>query len=442
MVSRLFTAVPRRWLIAAVLFLSSVGAAGAVEPAVWVDARLDDLVGLYQHFHRHPELSNAEVETAARLAAELREAGCEVTTGVGGHGVVGVLANGAGPTVMWRTDLDALPVTENTGLDYASTVRAQGEDGGEVGVMHACGHDIHITNLIAAARYMASLKGDWRGTIVFIGQPAEERTLGARQMLADGLFERFPRPDFALALHVDSALPTGKVGFRAGYALANVDACDIIVRGRGGHGSAPHGAIDPIVQAAELVLALQTIVSREVSPLEPAVLTVGAIHGGSKHNIIPDTCHLQITLRSYTDEVREQLKRGVERRAKAIAAAYGAPEPTVTFSQGTPAVINDELLVNRVVPEFVKVLDDARVVEVGRVMGAEDFSLYGRAGVPIFMYRLGAVAPERLQKFREAGLPPPSLHSAEFFPEPREALRTGLITTVAALKTLLDRPAP
>lgn len=416
------------------------GSIGAGDPRAWVDVQLDDLVALYQHFHRHPELSNHEERTAARLAEELRRAGCEVTTGVGGHGVVGVLRSGEGPVVMWRCDLDALPVTENTGLDYASQVRVRDDAGGEVGVMHACGHDLHTTNLVAAARYMGAHKSDWRGTIVFIGQPAEERTLGAKQMLEDGLFERFPKPHFALALHVDAGLEAGHVGYRAGYALANVDSCDVIVRGRGGHGSAPHLCIDPIVQAAELVVSLQSIVSREISPLDPAVVTVGSIHGGTKHNIIPNTCHLQITLRSYSDTVRERLQTAIQRRAQAIADAYGAPAPTVKFSEGTPAVYNDDALVNRIVPEMIAALGEQRVQEVERVMGAEDFSLYGRAGVPAFMFRLGTLAPERAEQFRKAGTSPPSLHSAEYYPEPRESLRTGLVVTVAALQQLLDRP--
>jgi amidohydrolase len=432
---------PPRLLLALTLVLSHAHtSARAADPGDWFDDHAEEFVRLYQHFHSHPELSNDEEQTAARVALELKALGLDVTAGVGKHGVVGVLKNGDGPTVLWRCDLDALPVTENTGLPFASKVRTAGDDGREVGVMHACGHDIHITNLIASARYMSAHKPDWRGTLVFIGQPAEERTLGAKQMLDDGLFTRFPRPDFCLALHVDARLPAGSVGFRAGYALANVDACDITVRGRGGHGSAPENCIDPIVQAAELVVALQTIVSREISPLEPAVVTVGSIHGGTKHNIISDSCHLQITLRSYTDEVRARLKSAVERKAKAIAASYGAPEPTVKFSQGTPAVINDEALVNRVVPEFVSVLGDDRVIGVDRVMGAEDFSLYGRAGVPSFMFRLGSLAPERLKQFESEGRTPPSLHSAEYYPEPRETLRTGLATTVAALNALLDQP--
>ena len=241
----------------------------------WIDSHLDETVKLYEHFHRNPELSFHEKETAARVTEELRQTGCDVVTGVGGHGVVGLLKNGEGPTVMWRCDLDALPVAEATGLEYASTVRTKNDDGADVGVMHACGHDVHMTNLITAAKFFSQHRELWRGTLMFVGQPAEERGAGALQMLEAGLFSKIRRPDFALAAHVDATLPAGFIGYRSGYALANVDSCDITVNGRGGHGSFPQGCIDPIVQAAELVMALQTIVSREVSPLEPAVVTVG-----------------------------------------------------------------------------------------------------------------------------------------------------------------------
>lgn len=410
-------------------------------PAEWIDAHLDEHVVLYKHFHRNPELSFCERMTAARLADELRAAGCDVTTGVGGHGVVGLLKNGEGPTVMWRTDLDALPVTENTGLEYASRVRTRNQDGVEVGVMHACGHDIHITNLIAAARYLSAHRSAWSGTVMFIGQPAEERGSGAELMLNAGLFRDFPKPDFALALHVDATLPTGMIGYRSGYAMANVDSCDITVRGRGGHGSYPQGCIDPIVQAAELILSLQTIVSREISPLEPAVITVGAIHAGTKHNIIPDTCHLQLTIRSYTPEVREQIQEAITRRAKALAATYGAPEPEVVYSEWTPAVFNDERLVERIVHALADELGEQQLMLAERSMGGEDFSRYGLAGVPSFMFRLGAIEPARLDAYAQRGTSPPSLHSAEFYPEPRETLRIGFRATLAALLELLP-PRP
>ncbi len=405
----------------------------------WLDANITDLVKVYQYFHQHPELSFHEEQTAVRLATELKQAGFETTTGVGGHGVVALLKNGDGPTVMFRCDLDALPVTEETGLAYASTVTTKNEEGVTVGVMHACGHDIHITNLIAIARYMASHRDDWQGTLMLLGQPAEERVDGAVAMLKDGLYTRFPKPQFALALHVDSELATGKVGFRAGYALANSDACDITMKGRGGHGSKPEACIDPIIQAAQLVVDLQSIVSREVSPLEPAVVTVGAIHGGTKHNIISDSCHLKLTLRSYSPEVRKLLRDAVERKAQAVAASHRAPAPEVVFDEGTSAVFNDEGLVARVVGGFVTELGKDHVVPADRVMGAEDFGEYATGGVPIFMFRLGTIPAAKLEEYRKAGTPPPSLHSSKYFPDPEPTLRTGLRASVAAIQELMPK---
>lgn len=423
--------------LALVTFLGAIGRASAESPDAWISDRLDEYVQLYRHFHAHPELSFHERETAARLAEELRARDCEVTADVGGHGVVALLRNGEGPTVMWRCDLDALPVTENTGLQYASKVRIERDDGAHVGVMHACGHDVHITNLIAVAGYLASHRDRWAGTVMFIGQPAEERGAGAQDMLDAGLFRKFPKPDYALALHVDATLPTGMVGYRGGWAMANVDSCDITVRGRGGHGSFPQGCIDPIVQAAELVLSLQTIVSRELSPLEPAVVTVGSIHGGTKHNIIPDSCHLQLTIRSYDADVREQIKQSIVRRANAVAENYRAPEPTVEFSDGTPAVFNHEQLTERVVAAIGDELGADKLIPAERSMGGEDFSRFALAGVPVCMFRLGAVDRARLDAFAQRGIGPPTLHSAEFYPEPRETLRCGVRAAVAALIELL-----
>lgn len=424
-------------LLASTLSAPVASAASAGETASWVDANLDDLVALYTHFHTHPELSYQEVQTAARLAKELEAVGCEVTTGVGGHGVVGLLKNGDGPTLMLRCDLDALPVAEETGLEYASKATAVNEDGVEVGVMHACGHDVHITNLIAVARYLSSHKNEWAGTLIFIGQPAEEKGGGAKAMLEDGLFERFPRPDFAVALHVDSFLPAGMVAYRGGYAMANVDSCDITVKGRGGHGSYPQGCIDPIAQAAQLIVDLQTIVSREIAPLEPAVITVGSIHGGTKHNVIPDSCHLQLTIRSYSPEVRERLKESIIRKAKAVAESFRAPEPKIDYTEGTPSLFNDERLVERLVPAFVEALGEERVTQADRTMGGEDFSRYGLAGIPIFMYRLGSVERERLSRIAETGNTPPSLHSAKYYPDVRPTLTTGVTSMISVVRELL-----
>lgn len=404
--------------------------------AAWLEARLDALEQLYRHLHRHPELSFQERATAARLGDELAAAGCEVTRNFGGHGVVGVLRNGDGPTLLLRADMDALPIAEETGLEYASTIRAESADGRAIGIMHACGHDLHMTALVGAVQFLAAHRDGWRGTLLCIGQPAEERAGGARAMLQAGLLERFPRPDFGLALHVAADQPTGQVGVRPGYAMANVDSCDITMFGRGGHGSTPHLAIDPIVQAAALVLELQTIVAREVDPIEPAVITVGAIQGGSKHNIIPDRCHLQITVRSYAPEVRALLKAAIERKARAVAAAHRAPEPTVAFSEPAGALHNDPALTARVTAAMRAALGEDAVVEIPPVMGAEDFGEFARAGVPICMFRLGTIAPERLARMRQQGAVPP-LHSSRYWPDAREALRTAVPALVAGVRELL-----
>lgn len=423
--------------LVAFAILVLVGSTRADEPRAWARANVGDLVRLYQHFHRNPELSFEEKETAARLAAELKAVGARVTTSVGGNGVVAILENGAGRTVMLRTDLDALPVVEETGLSYASKVKVETGGHAGVGVMHACGHDVHITNLIGVARYLAAHKELWRGTVVLIGQPAEERGAGARAMLEDGLFERFPRPDFALALHVAADLPAGKVGYRAGFALANTNSVDITLRGRGGHGSAPHTTIDPIVQAAYLIVDLQSIVSREVKPTDAAVITVGSIHGGTKHNIIGDDCRLQLTVRSYKDKVRQMLLDGIRRKAFAVAKSAGAPDPAVKVIGGTPALFNDPALVKRVVPVFERALGKENVVEVDPVMGGEDFSRYGRAGVPIFLFRLGSVDSERLAGYTAKGESPPSLHSAIYYPDPERTLATGVEAMASAAMELL-----
>ena len=303
----------------------------------WSSRHVEELLDLYRDLHSNPELSFCEIRTAEILARELKAIGADVTTGVGRLGVVGLFQNGDGPVVMIRTDLDALPVVEATGLPFASTVKAKDPKGNEVGVMHACGHDVHITCQIGTARALAAHKDDWRGTVMFVGQPAEETVGGAEAMLKDGLFTRFPKPAYALALHVDSSLPTGQIGFKAGYLLANVDSVDIVMKGKGGHGAYPQTTIDPIVQAAHLVIDLQSLISRENNPFEPAVITVGSIHGGTKHNIIGDQCRLQLTVRSYTPDVREKLIEGIKRKAKAAAISAGAAEPTIEVSDSTPA---------------------------------------------------------------------------------------------------------
>jgi hippurate hydrolase len=412
----------------------------AAEPAAWTAANIDAIVALYREIHQAPELSLQEEKTAAKLAGELRAAGATVTPNIGGHGVVAVLENGAGKTVLVRADMDALPVAEQTGLPYASKVRTKDENGATVGVMHACGHDIHMANLIGVARYLAANKDRWKGKVVFLCQPAEERGLGAEAMLADGLFARFPRPDFAVALHVSSEYPTGTVRYLSGYANANVDSVDILIKGKGGHGAQPDTTIDPIVIAARLVLDLQTVVSREMKPIEPAVVTVGAIHGGTKHNIIGDECRLQLTVRSYSPKVRAKLEEAIRRKAAAAAASAGAPPPEIKMSEGTPSLYNDPELTARVVESLKRTLGEGNVVRGEPTMGGEDFSRYGLAGVPICMFRLGSVNKARLDDFAAKNESPPSLHSPVYYPDAKETLTTGLPAMASVVLDVL-KPA-
>lgn len=414
---------------------------------------MDSLVAAYKHLHEHPELSYLEKETAAYVAKELRRLGLEVTENVGkysvlgrtSYGVVAVLRNGAGPTVLVRTDLDALPVEERTGVPYASRVKADAE-GGAVSVMHACGHDVHMTSFIGTARLLTHLKDRWAGTLVMIGQPAEERGTGAVAMLNDGLYTRFPRPDFALALHSSAALPAGTVGYREGYVLANVDSVDITIRGAGGHGAYPHMTKDPVVIAAQVIVALQTIASRETNPLDSVVVTVGSIHAGAKHNIIPDEARLQLTVRTYQPEVRRRVLASIERITRGIAAAAGVPEdraPIVRYSEEefTPSTYNDPALTRRAALVLQQALGKENAMEVDPVMGGEDFSRYGMTEprVPIFIFWLGAVDPQRVREAHEKGLTLPSLHSSEFAPLPAPALRTGVKAMTALVLNLLKK---
>ncbi len=410
-----------------------------------VSGELDSLTDLYEHLHRNPELSFYEEETAARLVSELRKLDFDVTPEVGGHGFVAVLKNGAGPTVMIRTDLDALPVVEKTGRPYASDTRTNDDQGNDVGVMHACAHDIHMTSFVGTARVLSQLKADWSGTLVMIGQPAEERGAGARAMLEDGLFTRFPRPGYVLGLHVDAGLETGHIGYGSGFVFANVDSVDVTIRGVGGHGAAPHQTKDPIVIASQVVLALQTIVSREVRPTDSAVVTVGSIHGGTKHNIISDEVKLQLTVRSYSDETRKMVLDSIRRITANIARAAGVPadrEPTVKIieEEYTPSTYNDPALVERLVPVWKRIFGSDKVVELDPAMVGEDFSRYGREDprVPIFMFRLGTIDPARMQESqRPGGKPLPSLHSASFWPVPRPTIETGVKGMTAAVLELM-----
>lgn len=402
------------------------------------------LLELYKYLHAHPELSFQEQATAARVAAELRGAGFNVTEGVGGYGVVGVLRNGQGPTLMIRTDLDALPVVEQTGLAYASTVRATEITGQETGVMHACGHDMHMTVVLGAARALSIRREQWQGTLMVIGQPAEERGSGARAMLADGLFERFPQPDYNLGVHMIATLPAGLVGFVPGWAMANVDSVDITVHGIGGHGAYPHATRDPIVLAAAIIMDLQTLVSREISPINPGVVTVGAFHAGAKHNVISDRAELQLTVRSYSDEVRQTLLAGIERIAVNQARALGFPEnklpEVVVKSEYTPAMWNDPALVERSVAAMRAAIGAENVVQVTQEMGGEDFSEYGRtaAKIPSFQMRLGSVSRARFAAAERGESALPSLHSGLFYPQPELAISTGVAAMTAAAMALLE----
>lgn len=433
------------------LFFGTALAAVAMLPASANDLKGDIesdyqyLEALYTHLHQNPEISLQEEKTAARIAGELRDAGFDVTENVGGHGVVGVFKNGEGPTLMIRTDLDGLPVQEQTGLPYASKMTTVDDKGKTVPVMHACGHDIHMTSLVGTARRLVALKDTWRGTLVMIGQPAEERVLGAEAMIEDGLFTKFPTPDHNLALHVSATMKAGDVGMTEGYALANVDTVDVAIKGISGHGAYPHTTKDPVVLASQIVVALQTLVSREVSPLDSAVVTVGSIHAGTKHNIISDGAHLQLTVRSYTDEVRQKLLTGIERIAQAQAMSIGLPEdmwPTMTVSESTPATYNDPALTAEVFSTLKAELGDGRVHALSPVMGAEDFALYSRTAekIPSLLFWLGTVTPEDAAAAAMGEKKLPSLHSSSFAPDRKPTIKGGVEAMTAAALSLLGKP--
>jgi len=433
------------WLAVVVLVFAQFSAGAPKEEIKSiVEREYPALEKIYMGVHQAPELSLMEEKTSAFLAGEMRKAGYDVTEHVGGYGIVAVLKNGEGKTLMVRTDLDALPVKEETQAQYASSVMTKDLAGAVVPAMHACGHDVHITTMVGVARTMAELRSQWKGTLILIGQPAEEVSAGAKRMIADGLFKKWPRPDYAIALHVDSELEVGKVGYIPGYAMANVDSIDILIRGMGGHGAMPHMTKDPIVIAAECVLALQTIASREVKATEPVVVTVGSIHGGTKHNVIPDEVKLQLTVRTYKDEVRQQVISAIERIVKGVAAAAGVPknlEPIVSVKdEYTPAMYNTPELTDRVVKSLKEMVGEGNVVLREPSMGGEDFGRYGREEpkIPICMYRLGSVAAERIaESKRPGGRPLPSLHSSKYLPE-REAIRVGVMTMSGAAMDLLS----
>ncbi len=427
--------------------LLAAGAAAQTKPTTWtapsaeqVNAVYPDVEVLYLDLHRNPQLSLHEQQTAAKLAERLKVLGYEVTTGVGGTGVVAVLRNGQGPTVLLRTDMDALPVEEKTGLPYASQVVVKGDSGAMVPVMHACGHDVHMSSWFGTAKLLAANRQRWHGTLILIGQPAEEIGAGAAAMLKDGLFTRFPKPNFALAIHDDASLPAGQVGYTPGYTMASSDSVDITIFGRGGHGAQPQNTVDPIVIAARTVLALQTIVSRENNPLEPAVITVGTIHGGTKNNIIPDEVKLQLTVRSYKPEVRKHLLASIGRVAKGEALAGGAPrEPLVKVEPAASATYNDPELTKRVAATLRNTLGQANVVEIPPKMVFEDFSEFSLAGVPSVIFWVGGVEPAKFAAAQQSGTPLPGLHSSLWAPDREPTLKTAITAETAALLELLGR---
>jgi len=393
---------------------------------------------LYIDLHQHPELSQHETQTAAKLAEALRGLGYDVTTGVGGTGVVALLRNGPGPTVMLRTELDALPVEEKTGWTFASRVHTTDDSGADVPVMHACGHDIHMAALYGTAALMARNRQSWHGTLMLIGQPDEEKVGGARAMLKDGLFTRFPKPDIAFAVHDTNNFPAGQIAFTPGYALTSSDGVDITIYGKGGHGAMPQATVDPIVIAACTVLTLQTIVSREINPQDAAVITVGSIHGGTKRNIIPDQVKLELTVRSYKPEVRQHLLDAIARIARAESEAGNAPRPPdVKFMESTPAQYNDPKLVDRIAASLRQQMGAENVVLSPPWTPSEDFSEFGKAGVPSAMFWLGAANPAKFEEAQKTGNSLPSNHSPLFAPDYNPTLHTAVLAETTALMDLL-----
>jgi len=414
-------------------------------------SELPSLLAIYKDIHSHPELSGHEQRTAALVAKELRAAGCDVTENFGRYeqpnlkcyGVIGVMKNGNGPTVLVRTDMDALPVQEDTGLPYASSVTTKNDDGMDVHVMHACGHDAHMAAFIGTARLLQKMREDWSGTIIFVGQPAEEAIGGANALLRGGLYNRFGKPSFALGFHDKADLQTGHIGVTPGYTYANVDSVNLTVRGEGGHGAYPHKTKDPVVLSAEIINALQTIASRENNPLDPVVVTVGSIHGGTKHNIIPDEVKLQLTVRTYKPEVRERVLADIERIAKGCAMAADVPAdrmPVVEVQKdGLPATYNNPDLTKRLVAVWKKILGDANVDIVDPTMGGEDFAEYSLPdhSIPAVDFHIGAVDPEKIAQYKKEKKELPSLHSSKFAPVPEPTIKVGIIGMTSAVLELM-----
>ena len=424
-----------------VAVITIISSAQSSTTAKEVDAVYRDAHALYLDIHQNPELSGHETQTAAKLAARLRNLGYEVTEHVGGTGVVALLKNGAGPTVMFRTELDALPVQEKTGLPYASTVRTKDDAGRDVPVMHACGHDLHMAAIVGTAEIMSHSKNAWHGTLILIGQPAEETISGANAMVKDGLFTRFPRPDAVVALHVGSELPAGQVGIVSGIYNTNADSLRITIYGKGGHGAAPHTAIDPIVIAARTILALQTITSREVKPGELAIVTVGYIHAGVKNNIIPDQAELGLTVRTYKPDIRKQVLAAIARITKAEAEAAGAPrDPSIERYEGTDAVYNDPALAQWIRAPLEAALGKDNVLTEEPIAASEDFSVFEAQGIPGIYFSLGGADPKKLAQAKASGTQLPSNHSPLFAPDVDPSLHTAITSEVAMLRNLLNTP--
>ena len=417
-------------------------------------SELPSLLAIYKDLHSHPELSWHEEKTSAFVAKELRATGCEVTENFGkydnpnlkSYGVIGIMKNGTGPTVLVRTDMDALPVHEETALPYASNVVTKNDEGKDVPVGHMCGHDAHMSAFIGTARALQRLKDQWAGTIMFVAQPAEETGNGARALLKGGLYNRFGKPDFALGFHDKADLQTGHIGITPGYTYANVDSVDVTVRGIGGHGAYPHKTKDPVVLAAEMINAWQTIASRENNPLDPIVVTVGSIHGGTKHNIIPDEVKMQLTVRTYKSDVRDRVLKAIDEIAKGIANAGGvpvdrAPIVNVLNNQFTPATYNNPDLTKRLVAVWKNVLGADNVEIVDPTMGGEDFSEYSLPdhSIPAVDFHIGAVDPEKIVQFKKEGKELPSLHSSKFAPVPEPTIRVGIIGMTSAVLELMKK---
>ena len=423
-------------VFAAFLFVLSGSGQDAEELEKLILQGMGNHESLYRHLHRNPELSFKEFKTAERMSTELGNLGFDISRNVGGNGFVGILRNGDGPVIMMRTDMDALPLEEKTGLDFASK---------NPGVMHACGHDMHMTVWLGTARVLSQMKDSWKGTLIMISQQAEERSGGAGAMIDDGLFKRFPVPDYVLAYHVSPQLRAGTIGYRPGAFLAGVNSIDIKVHGVGGHGAMPHKAVDPIVLASRMVLAFQTNPSREVSPLKPAVVTVGSIHGGTVHNIIPDEVDLQLTVRFYEDDVYDHILKSLERITQGIARSAGLPEnlyPEINpLGQFTPPLINDDVLTHDAVNSLVSVLGEENVIEVDPETAAEDFARYGRTEekVPIAMFWLGTVNKLMFEQHTKEGVPIPHLHSPEFYPDFEPTYRTGVLGMSRVILDLFNK---